>query len=65
VQVEQQQDIPSTSGPAVGVDLGVKALATLSDGIVIANPKPLKRRLETIKRLHRAVSCKQKGSKNR
>jgi putative transposase len=65
VQVEQQQDIPSNRGPTAGVDLGVPALATLSDGTVIPNPTPLKRRLKQLKRLHRAVSRKQKGSKNR
>jgi putative transposase len=65
VQVEQEQTVPANTGPVVGVDLGVKALATLSDGTVIPNPKPLKRRLKQLKRLHRAVSRKQKGSKNR
>ena len=57
--------MPPSSGPVVGVDLGVKMLATLSDGTVIPNPKPLKHRLKKIKRLQRAVTRKQKGSKNR
>ncbi len=65
VQVEQEQPVPVNTGPVVGVDLGVKALATFSDGTVIPNPRHLKRRLKQIKRLHRAVSRKQKGSKNR
>jgi len=65
IQVEQEQAVPVNAGPVVGVDLGVKTLATLSDGAVIPNPKPLKRRLKTLKRLHRAVSRKPKGSKNR
>jgi putative transposase len=65
VQVEQEQVVPANTGPVVGVDLGVKSLATLSDGTVIANPRHLKRRLKKIKRFHRAVSRKQKGSKNR
>jgi putative transposase len=68
VQVEQQQEVPANTtntGPVVGVDLGVKTLATLSDGTVIPNPKPLKRYLKKLKRLHRAVSRKHKGSKNR
>ena len=66
VQVEQQQqEVPINTGPVVGVDLGVKTLATLSDGTPIPNPTPLKRRLKKLKRLHRAVSRKQKGSKNR
>ncbi len=65
VQVEQEQAVPVNSGPVVGVDLGVKSLATLSDGTIIPNPRHLKRRLKKIKRFHRAVSRKQKGSKNR
>jgi len=65
VQVEQKREVPTNTGPTVGVDLGIKALATLSDGTVIPNPRPLKRRLKKLKRLHRAVSRKQKGGKNR
>jgi putative transposase len=65
VQVEQERAVPINIGPVVGVDLGIKTLATLSDGTVLSNPKPLKRRLKKLKRLHRAVSRKQKGSTNR
>jgi putative transposase len=65
IQVEQEHRVPINTGPVVGVDLGVKSLATLSDGTVIPNPKPLKRRLKKLKRLHRAVSRKPKGSRNR
>lgn len=65
IQVEQERMIPTNTGPVVGVDLGVKTLATLSDGTAIANPKPLRRRLKRIKRLHRAVTRKPKGSNNR
>ncbi|MGH2479091.1 MAG: RNA-guided endonuclease InsQ/TnpB family protein, partial [Ktedonobacteraceae bacterium] len=65
IQVEQEQSVPVNTGPVVGVDLGVKTLATLSDGTVIANPRHLKRRLKKLKRFHRAVSRKVKGSKNR
>jgi len=53
VQVEQDQTVPDNTGPVVGVDLGVKTLATLSDGTVIPNPRPLKRRLKQVKRLHK------------
>ena len=53
------------SGPVVGIDLGIKTLATLSDGTVIPNPRHLKRRLKKLKRLQRVVSRRQKGSHNR
>jgi putative transposase len=48
-----------------GVDLGVKTLATLSDGTVIKGPKALRRNLKTLRRCSRAHSRKVKGSANR
>jgi putative transposase len=52
-------------GSPVGVDLGVKTLATLSDGTTFANPRALGRQLRKLKQLHRSLSRKEKGSKNR
>jgi putative transposase len=65
LQVEQEQAVPQNTGPVVGIDLGIKQLATLSDGTVIPNPRYLKRRLKKLKRLQRMVSRRQKGGKNR
>jgi len=65
VLVEQEHVVPANSGPTVGVDLGVKTLATLSDGATEANPRHLRSCLKKLKRLQRAVSRKQKGSGNR
>jgi putative transposase len=65
VLVEQEHIVPENSGPVVGVDLGVKTLATLSDGTTEANPRHLRSCLKKLKRLQRAVSRKQKGSGNR
>jgi putative transposase len=65
VLVEQEQAVPEHRGPVVGVDLGLKRLATLSDGTIEENPRHLKQQLRKLKRLHRAVSRKQKGSLNR
>ncbi len=50
---------------AGGVDLGVKALATLSDGTTIEGPKALRRNLKALRRCSRAHSRKVKGSANR
>lgn len=50
---------------AVGVDLGVSALATLSTGETIDGPKPHKALLARLQRLSRSLSRKQKGSANR
>jgi putative transposase len=65
LQVEQEQTVPENTGPVVGIDLGIKHLATLSDGEVIPNPRHLKRRLKKLKRVQRVVSRRQKGGKNR
>jgi putative transposase len=65
VLVEDAQVVPHNAGPVVGVDLGVKRLATLSDGQIAENPRHLKRKLKKLTRLQRAVSRKVKGSRNR
>ena len=50
----------------VGVDLGITALASLSDDTPkVPAPKPLRRYLKKLKRLSRSLSRKQRGSKNR
>jgi putative transposase len=65
VLVEQKLVVPVNRGPVVGVDLGVKKLATISDGAEKANPRYLRSCLKKLKRLQRAVSRKRKGSRNR
>jgi len=49
----------------IGVDLGIKTLATLSDGKVIESVSPLRRKLDKLKLLQRRLSKKVKGSSNR
>ena len=50
----------------VGVDLGIKALATLSDDAPpVESPKALRRNLKKLKRLSRSLGRKIKGSANR
>jgi len=65
VLVEQDHVVPTNQGPVVGVDLGVKTLATLSDGTTEPNPRHLRSCLKQLKRCQRAVSRKPKGSHNR
>lgn len=50
---------------SVGVDVGLKEFATLSDGSVIKNPKFGKKNKRKIKLSSRKHSRKQKGSKNK
>ncbi|CAH0274207.1 hypothetical protein SRABI118_03577 [Massilia sp. Bi118] len=49
---------------AVGVDLGVSRLATLSTGETWTGPKALRSLLDRLRRLSRALSRKVKGSRN-
>jgi transposase len=66
VQVEEEEpDPPLAHGEPLGVDLGIKTLAQCSDSRAVANPKALRSELKRLKRLHRHLSRKQKGSKNR
>src|SRR5215471_7785774 len=50
---------------AVGIDLGLRHFAVLSDGRKIAAPRFLRRAERNLKRRQRDLSRKQKGSKNR
>ena len=56
---------PAPKGGVVGVDLGVKNLATLSDGTVIPNPRALGASLKTLRKAQQALSRKVKGSVRR
>lgn len=53
------------SKQAVGIDIGLENFAILSNGISIPNPRYLIKAEHKIKRLHRRVSRKAKGSANR
>lgn len=63
VEEEIPDPIPKESQP-IGVDLGLKKLATLSDGVEFSNLKALERKLRKLKKLSKQLSRKQKGSKN-
>ncbi|MHA1613230.1 MAG: RNA-guided endonuclease InsQ/TnpB family protein [Candidatus Thorarchaeota archaeon] len=68
VSVTVEEDIldpQPVRGAPVGVDLGIKTLATLSDGTIVANPRAMGRRLRKLRQLHKSLSRKKKGSKNR
>jgi transposase len=62
---EEVPDPPRAGGEAIGVDLGITTMAMCSDGTAIANPKALRSELKRVGRLHRRLSRKRKGSKNR
>ena len=64
VEEERRSPLPPMGEP-VGVDLGIHALATVSDGTVIENPRSLAARTRKLQHLQREVSRKKKGSRNR
>ncbi|MBF0118629.1 MAG: transposase [Desulfobacterales bacterium] len=68
VSVSVKMDItPATSESqaVVGVDLGVKNLATLSTSEIIEGSKALSKHQNKLRHLQQSLSRKQKGSKNR
>jgi putative transposase len=67
LQVEQEipDPLPIKEDPhVVGVDVGVKELATTSDGEVFENPKAYKKAQKRLRFLQKEADRKQKGSKN-
>ena len=56
---------PIDENQAVGIDLGIKTFATLSNGEEIQNPKNLRSAITRLKRLQRNLSRKVRGSNNR
>ena len=65
VEREEPAVREALKGGAVGVDLGVKTLATLSNGTVIENPRYLRKSERKLKRAQQALSRKTKGSNRR
>ena len=53
------------TGKQVGIDMGLKAFLTDSEGNTVAHPRHLRKAEKRLKRLHRRLSRKQKKSANR
>ena len=64
IAVKIEHEIPTHRGGAVGIDLGIKTLATLSDGTVFENQKHYRQNLGRIKGLSKGLSRKVEGSQN-
>jgi len=62
VNVEVESPKYSYPQESVGVDLGIKTLAVLSDGTQFENQKLLRSELRKLKRLNQELSRRQKGS---
>lgn len=55
----------SPTNRALGIDVGLKSYYTDSDGKTVANPRYFRKAEQCLKRLHRQLSRKKKGSANR
>lgn len=60
IQVDIQKERPPTPSSVVGVDVGVKQAAVVSDGRRLENQKPLACHLRKLSKLQRRLSKKQK-----
>ncbi len=64
ITVEVEHEVPTHRGGPVGIDLGIKTLATLSDGMVFENQRHYRHNLGRIKGLSKGLSRKVEGSQN-
>jgi len=67
--VESNENIKETekfdADTTIGIDLGIKDFAVISDGARISNPSNLRKKLAKLKKIQKKHSRKQKGSNNR
>ena len=68
VTVDDLQEMPSkaeiSKDSSVGIDLGIKDYAILSDGTKFSNPKHLENTKKRLAHLQKVLARKEKGSKN-
>jgi putative transposase len=64
IELPNPASVPVTKKRAVGIDVGLKSFAVLSDGTEIKNPRILKSALAKLKRAQRLLSRKTKRSNN-
>lgn len=69
ILVEDSLELPEkqifSEKTTIGIDVGIKDFATLSDGTVIPNPRHLRNSSKRLEVLQRRMSKKKKGSNNR
>ena len=64
VETEDTEAVDNSTHPVLGIDVGIRTLATLSDGTKYDNPRPLKRYERKLKREQRKLSRKVFRSNN-
>ena len=65
ITVEKEIKTLPVETKSVGIDLGIKDFAVISNGVKIPNPHFKKREIKKLKRLQRCLSRKNKNSKRR
>jgi len=65
LEVQQEIVVPTNNGDAVGIDVGINRLATLSDGSAIRNLRPLERIQRRLASAQKALMRRRLGSQNR
>ena len=65
LNVDFEPEARPNGGCSVGIDVGIKAFYTDSDGNVVGNPKHLEKSMRKLRREQRRLSRKQKGGSNR
>lgn len=64
IQTEYEDNPPAPISSEIGIDMGVKHFATLSDGKVFEPLSPFKREREKLAKLQRKLARQKKGSRN-
>lgn len=64
IKCDNRQDVEPT-GKAIGLDVGLKEFYTDSNGVMVENPRNLRKSETRLKRLQKKASRKQKGGSNR
>lgn len=64
VNQEDKKKLP-VSNNEIGIDLGIKEFCITSDGVMVENPKYLRKSEKKLRKLHKNLSRCRKGSKNR
>ncbi len=63
--VEENPKKVKLTKEVIGIDLGIKTLATCSNGLIFDNPKALRKRTKQLRKCSKRLSRKVKGSNNR
>ncbi|HHH41344.1 MAG TPA: transposase [Chloroflexi bacterium] len=64
VQVREAVEVRPATGEPLGVDLGVRAMAVLSDGRRFEAPRPLEKARRKLRRLQRQLARRKRGGRN-